>query len=173
MNIDVAKSDKLKTLLSAIVLAAIVLWIGQPAVEAATRAVRIKGAVKTNHGSKPISDQGVFEAPGSKRALDVRTFGAGNGFLGAASCGGPLPATTAAPGQSVVTGIIITGTDATVSVVADALGPFSVLEFKTTAENPNAAFSLGNGLKATAPIDFTISCGAGTNGQVVLIGQDD
>lgn len=180
MNIDVARSDRWKAFLSALVLAGIVLWIAQPAVEAAVRAVRVRGTVKTavtNIGSKKINPQGVFQAPGSKRALDVRTFGAGNGFLAAADCipATPIPATVEAPGGSVVTGLLLTGTDETVTVTAEALGNHAVplLHLRTTAENPNAAFSLGNGLKATAPVRFALDCGADPLGNLVLIGQSN
>lgn len=179
MKLEVARSDKFKALVGAIALALVVAVLAPPAVQAAVQ--RIKGTVTAkvrdtgggNINSKSIADQGLFDAPGSTGALDVRTFGAGNGFLGGANCQAPAPANVAvAPGGSVVTGIIITGTDATVNVQAQALGggvPV-ILSFETTPENPNVAFSLGNGLKATGQIRFTC---VGTDGQVAIIGQSN
>ena len=178
MKVEVARSDKFKALVGAIALAVAVVVMVPPAVEAATQ--KIKGTVTAkvkdsgggNINSKSIGDQGLFDAPGSSGALDVRTFGAGNGFLGAANCLAPAPNNVAtAQGGRIVTGILITGTDATVDVRAAAIpGNPVVLSFETTPDNANLAFSLGNGLKATGAITFTCT---GTDGQVVLIGQDN
>jgi hypothetical protein len=179
LKLEVARSDKLKALVGAIALAIAVAVLAPPAVEAAVQRVRgtVTAKVKDTGGgtinSKRVGDQGLFNAPGSTGALDVRTFGAGNGFIDGTNCLATPPANEAiAPGGSVITGIIITGTDATVNVQANALGggvPV-ILSFETTPENPNAAFSLGNGLKATGQIKFTCT---GTDGQVALIGQDN
>jgi hypothetical protein len=176
LKLEVARSDKLKALIGAMALAIAVVVMVPPAVEAAVQRVRgtVTAKVKDTGGgtinSKRITAQGLFDAPGSSGALDVRTFGAGNGFLRAGNCAGaPLPATATVP-AGVVTAIIVTGTDATVGVQSAAVGAFDLLRFETTTANPNAAFSLGNGLKVTDALTFTC---AGTDGRFVLIGQDD
>jgi hypothetical protein len=179
LKVEVARSDKFKALVGAIALAIAVAVLVPPAVEAATQ--KIKGTVTAkvkdtrggNINSKSIADQGLFDAPGSSGALDVRTFGAGNGFLAGANCLAPGSGNVAVvPGGSVITGIIITGTDANVDVQANALGggvPV-ILQFETTPDNANVAFSLGNGLKATGQIRFTCN---GADGQVAIIGQSN
>lgn len=186
MKVEVARSDKFKALVGAIALAIGIAVLIPPAVEAATQRVKtVKGSVSKVSGTvtskikdtgngvinaKRITSQGLFDAPGSPGALDVRTFGAGNGFLGAGNCAGaPLPAAATVP-EGIITAIIVTGTDAVVGVQSAAVGPFDLVQFRTTADNPNAAFSLGNGLKATDALTFTCT---GTNGRFVLIGQDD
>jgi hypothetical protein len=176
LKVEVARSDKFKALIGAIALALVVALLAPPAVQAAVQ--KIKGTVTAkikdtgggNINSKKIAAQGLFDAPGSPGALDVRTFGAGNGFLTAGNCAGaPLPASRTVP-RGVVTAIIVTGTDATVGVQSAAVGAFDLLRFETTAANPNVAFSLGNGLKATDALTFTCS---GADGRFVLIGQDN
>ena len=178
MRAEVARSDKFKALVGAIALALVVVLLAPPAVQAAVQ--KIKGTVTAkikdtgggNINSKSIQAQGLFDAPGSSGALDVRNFAGGNGFLGAGDCNGPgLPPTATAQGGSIITGILITGT-ATVTASADALPPAAnpVLTFQTGAENPVESISLGNGLKASDDIDF--NCTAGT-GNYVLIGQDN
>jgi hypothetical protein len=176
LKVEVARSDKFKALVGAIALALVVAVLAPPAVQAAVQ--KISGTVKVKDtaggtiNSKSISAQGLFDAPGSSGALDVRNFAGGNGFLGAGDCNGPgLPPTATAQGGSIITGILITGT-ATVTASADALpAPANpVLTFSTGAENPVESISLGNGLKASDDIDF--NCIAGT-GNYVLIGQDN
>jgi hypothetical protein len=178
LKLEVARSDKLKALVGAIALAIAVVVMVPPAVEAAVQRVRgtVTAKVKDTGGgtinSKSIAAQGLFDAPGSSGALDVRNFAGGNGFLGAGDCNGPgLPPTATVQGGAIITGILITGT-ATVTASADALpAPANpVLTFQTGAENPVESISLGNGLKASDDIDF--NCTAGT-GNYVLIGQDN
>ena len=177
MKVEVARSDKFKALVGAIALALVVAVLAPPAVQAAVQkisgTVKIKDTGNGNINSKSIGDQGLFDAPGSTGALDVRTFGAGNGFLAGANCQAPAPGNVAVvPGGSIVTGILITGSDATVDVRAQAIGngvPV-ILSFETTPDNANAAFSLGNGLKASGQIRFTC---VGTDGQVALLGQSN
>ncbi|MGH2701219.1 MAG: hypothetical protein ACRDJB_13555 [Actinomycetota bacterium] len=188
MNIDVAKKDKRKALLGAVALALVVAVLAPPAVEAATQKVKtVKGSVVKASGtvtsklrdtgggvvnSQAIEDQGLFGAEGSSGALDVRTFAGGNGFLGAGDCNGPgLPPTATAAGGSIITGLIITGV-ATVEVSTAALPPAAnpVLTFQTEAGNLNESIALGNGIRATAPLDF--NCTSGT-GNFVIIGQDN
>ena len=188
MNVGVARSDKLRALIGAIALTIGIAVLVPPAVEAAAQKVKtVKGSVTKVQGavtakikdtgngninSRPIAPQGPFGAQGSTGALDVRTFAAGNGFLGAGDCNGPaLPPTAVAPANSIVTGILITGTT-TIEVNADALPPAAqpILTFSTGAGNPNEAIALGNGIRATSEIEF--DCVAGT-GNFVLIGQSN
>ena len=187
MKLEVARSDKFKALIGAIALALVVALLAPPAVQAAVQ--KIKGTVTAkvkdsgggNINSKSIRAQGLFDAPGTTGALDVRTFGAGNGFLGAADCttttADGLTNVATASGGSIVTGILMTGTNARVTVTADAVGSGAVplLRFETNANNANAAFSLGNGLKASDTITFTCTApgGGDGSGNVVLIGQDN
>ena len=177
MNIDAAKKDKRKALLGAVALALVVAVLAPPAVEAATQ--RVKGTVTSKLrdtaggvvNSQRIEAQGLFGAPGSSGALDVRTFAGGNGFLGAGDCNGPGLPPTATVSEGIITGLLITGT-ATVAVSTDALPAAAnpVLTFETNASHPNESISLGNGLRVTAPLDF--NCTSGT-GNYVIIGQDN
>jgi hypothetical protein len=178
LKVEVARSDKFKALVGAIALALVVAVLAPPAVQAAVQKIKgtVTAKVKDTGGgtinSKSIQAQGLFDAPGSSGALDVRNFAGGNGFLGAGDCNGPgLPPTATVAGGAIVTGILITGTT-TITVSADALpaGANPVLTFSTGAENPVETVSLGNGLKASDDIDF--NCTAGT-GNYVLIGQDN
>jgi hypothetical protein len=188
MKLEVARSDKLKALVGAIALAIAVAVLAPPAVEAAVQRVRgtVTSKVKDTAGgtinSKRISPQGVFQSPGSSGALDVRTFGAGNGFLGAADCtvatADGLPNAVTVDGGSIVTGILVTGTNAEVTVTAASLGggALPLLNLVADADNPNVAFSLGNGLAAKGNIFFTCTSTTGPGdgaGNVVVIGQDN
>jgi hypothetical protein len=185
LKLEVARSDKLKALVGAIALAVAVAILAPPAVQAAVQkisgTVKVKDTGNGNINSKSIQAQGLFAAPGSTGALDVRTFGAGNGFLDAADCtdtqADGLPNEALADGGSIVTGILMTGTNARVTVTADAVGggALPLLRFETNADNANAAFSLGNGLKASDTITFTCTAPGGGDGtgNVVLIGQDN
>ncbi|MGH2750252.1 MAG: hypothetical protein ACRDK3_05180 [Actinomycetota bacterium] len=195
MKVEVARSDKLKALIGAIALAVAVALLVPPAVEAATQKVKsVKGSVTKLQGAAKIKDttganiksrritaQGLFDAPGSPGALDVRTFGAGNGFLGAGDCTATaadgLTNVAQASDGSIITGILMTGSNAQVTVTADAVGAgvLPLLRFETNANNPNEAFALGNGLKASDTVTFTCTAPGGGDGtgNFVLIGQDD
>jgi hypothetical protein len=60
------------------------------------------------------------------------------------------------PGGKVVTALIMTGTG-TVQITSDAIGQgqLPVSNFKTDANNPNLAITLGTGLSTTVPLKFT------------------
>ena len=186
MNVGVARSDKLRALIGAIALTIGIAVLVPPVVEAAAQKVKtVKGSVTKVQGPVKIKDtangvinsqrigpQGTFGAKGSTGALDVRTFAGGNGFLGAGDCDGPAPPpTVTVPGNSIITGILITGTT-NITVSADALPAVAnpVLTFTTGAGNPNEAISLGNGLRASDNIDFNCTSG---NGRYVIIGQSN
>ncbi|MGH2748406.1 MAG: hypothetical protein ACRDKB_10830 [Actinomycetota bacterium] len=176
---DVSRRDKRHAFLAAIGLALVVMLIGAPVVEAAIQRVRVKGSVKVKDtsgdalDSKAIPAMGLFGAEGSSGALAVRTFGGGGGFLGAADCDG-VPANlpgSVAVSNKIVTGIIITGTGGTFTVTSDAIGggALPLLNFSVTADNPNVFVGLGNGLTLTDALTFT--CTAGTNANLVVLGQ--
>ncbi len=80
MKVEVARSDKFKALVGAIALALVVAVLAPPAVQAAVQRIRgtVTAKVKDTAGgtinSKSIAAQGLFDAPGSAGALDVRTF---------------------------------------------------------------------------------------------------
>ena len=179
MKVDIARSDKFKALVGAIALALVVAVLAPPAVQAAVQKVKgtvtakIKDTGGGNINSKSIQAQGLFDAPGSPGALDVRTFAAGNGFLGAGNCpAAGLTNVAVAPGGSIVTGILATTTGAgTITVTSDAIGggALPLLQFQVDASTPNVGFSLGNGIKATDDLTFTCTGTA----RFVLIGQDD
>jgi hypothetical protein len=117
---------------------------------------------------------GLFEAAGSSGAVDVRNFAGGGGVLGAADC-----TETTADGRAnfvsvtdaIVTGIIMTGTDATFTATAQAFGAHALplLRFKVTPENPSEFVGLGNGLSITT--ELKVTCTAGTDGLLIVVGQ--
>jgi len=189
LNLEVARSDKLKALIGAIALTIAIAVLVPPAVEAAAQKVKtVKGSVTKVQGavtakmrstsgkvinSKRITSQGLFDAAGSAGALDVRTFAGGNGFIGAGNCpAGGLTNTAVVPGGSIVTGIIATSAaSGVITVTSDAIGggALPLLQFQVNADSPNVGFSLGNGIRATDTITFTCTGTA----RFVLIGQDD
>ena len=179
-----------KTWLIVVAGIAAIALIGAPVVQAATQSVRVKGKVKiagTNGqtiSASPIGDMGVLGAPGSDGAVDVRTYGGGGGFYGTGDCtpdattSRPNTTTVPASADNVITGILVTGTDAMVSVRAPDLdtliGPFPVQKFRTDATTPNAAITLGNGL-SVFPSELVFTCtgwdGGDGSGDYVIIGQ--
>lgn len=192
----VSRREKRNAFFAAIAIGLIAMLVAAPVVSAAVQRVRVKGAVKVKGGpvklkdtdgdrfdTKAIGPLGALEAPGSKGALDVRMFAGGTGFLGTGDCTvaeDPRPNTqTVAAGQErIITGIIVTGTDAVVSVTAPSLnpviGPGPVSEFRANAENPNVFVGLGTGL-TVFPSELVFTCtgegGGDGDGNFVLLGQ--
>lgn len=179
-----------KTWLIVVAGIAAIALIGAPVVQAATQSVKVKGKVKIAGSSgqtisaSPVADMGLLGAPGSDGAVDVRTFGGGGGFYGTGDCTAdattsrPNTTTVPAAADNVITGILISGTDAKVTVRAPDLdtiiGPFPVSNFRTDAATPNAAITLGNGL-SVFPSELVFTCtgwdGGVGSGDYVIIGQ--
>jgi hypothetical protein len=164
--------DKRRTLLTAIAIAFAVFILAAPVVQAAVQKVKLAGGSATakivdSSGatieSKAIPAMGLFQAPGSDGAVATRNYPGGGGVLGVGDCTastdpaqGPLPNTVTVPGGKVVTALIMTGTG-TVQITSDAIGQgqLPVSNFKTDANNPNLAITLGTGLSTTVPLKFT------------------
>ena len=185
-----------KTWLIVVAGIAAIALIGAPVVQAATQSVRVKGTVTVKGKVKivdtngqtisasPVADMGLLGAPGSNGAVDVRTYGGGGGFYGTGDCTADAttsrPNTTTVPAgaDNVITGILISGTNAKVTVRAPDLeptiGPFPVQNFRTNADTPNASIALGNGL-SVFPSELVFTCtgwdGGDGSGDYVIIGQ--
>jgi hypothetical protein len=185
---DVSRRETRRTWAIALTLLVAIFIAGAPVVEAATQAVKVTNtpAVKIKDtkngqidaaavGSGDQGGLGLLNAPASKGAVAVRTFGGGGGLINAIDCnaGTPRPNTTTvgANNRKVITGILFTGTDATVDVDAPALGALGVdiLKFRANAANPNVFVGLGNGLTVT-PGNLVFTC-TGTDGEFVILGQ--
>lgn len=190
--LQASRSEKRRSFVTALVLAAVVMMVAAPIAQATHHAVRVKGTVTVKHkgpavvkpqggrfDSKAIPEMGLLQAEGSTGALAVRTFGGGGGFLGAADC-----TETSADGTSnvlqvsnaIVTAIILTGTDGRVTVTSDAVGGglLPLLNFRANSGNPNEFIGLGNGLTVTAPLTFTGTNEAGSGDgacKYVVLGQ--
>ena len=184
-----------KTWLIVVAGIAAIALIGAPVVQAAVQNVRVKGKVNvkiagTNGetiSASPVEDLGLLGARGSDGAVDVRTFGGGGGLLGTGDCTAsvdppagdrPNSTTVAAAADTIITGIIVTGTDAKVAVTAPALnsiiGPGAINEFRADANTPNVFVGLGNGLTVSpAPLIFTCLGWDGTDGSgnYTILGQ--
>ncbi|MFP5299271.1 MAG: hypothetical protein ACLGHL_09830 [Actinomycetota bacterium] len=179
--------EKSRTFFGAIALALVVAVLAPPVVQAAITRVRgtVTAKIKDSTGgtidAAAIDRLGLFVTDGPDGAVAVRNFAGGGGFIGAADCAaGGLPDTVTVPNNGVgeiVTGIIVTGTDAAVQLSSEAtdalLGvpegaDFPVSTFRVNANHPNEFVGLGNGLTITAPLK--VKC-TGTNGQVVVLGQ--
>jgi hypothetical protein len=184
LNAQVSRREKFKALAGALALACIVVVLGPPAVQAATQAVKVKGNVKivgtdgTPIESEVIPPMGLLQAEGSDGALAVRTFAGGGGFLDAGDC----TATTedGLPNEvdisnSIITGIILTGTDGKIAVTSAAIGggTLPLVDFRVNEANPNEFVGLGNGLTLTAPLTFSCTGEGGGDGDAnfVLLGQ--
>lgn len=181
-----SRREKRQTFFAAIAISLMVMLVGAPVVEAATQAVKVKNKPKVkiqdSDGdvieSEVIDDMGLLAAEGSDGAIAVRNFAGGGGFLGAADC-----TTTQADGlanvvtvsNAIVTGLILTGNDARVTVTSDAIGSgqLPLLRLRANANNPNEFVGLGNGLTATAPLTFTCTADGGGegDGNLVVLGQ--
>lgn len=197
MDTQVTRRDKRRSFFGAIAVACVVMLIGAPVVQAAVQNVRVKGAVKIKDSngvpieSEAMPSLGLLGAEGSSGALAVRTFGGGGGLLGTGDCTAaagpaadgsfsrPNTVTVEAGEDTIITGIIITGEDANVSVSAPNLntviGPGAVNTFSTTQQNPNVFIGLGNGL-TVSPAELVFKCtgdgGTGDgSGNFTILGQ--
>ena len=176
---DSAKRERRQSFVVALVLAIAVSVLAAPVVEAAV--TRIKGTVnvKDTNGSaveaEAIAPGGAFQTGGSSGAIAVRTFAGGNAFAGAADCTAtptptdPLTNSISVEGGNIVTGIIATGSNMNIRVTSQAVGAgqLPLLNFQTTAENPNVFIGLGNGLELDDQL--TLTCTAGTGNFVVVV----
>jgi hypothetical protein len=172
--------DKKRTFFAAIALALVVSVLAPPVVEAAVQRIRgtVTAKVKDSTGgainSEAIPSQGLTDVPGSTGAMDVRNFAGGAGLLGVADCGdaptGPLPNQVEISGGGVITDMILTGTDGTISITSTAVGGGNVplSKFRVNAESPNIVVDLSNGLGVTAPLKLVTS---GTDCNVVVLGH--
>jgi hypothetical protein len=180
--LEASRREKRQTFTTAIILALVVFLIGAPVVEAAVTRIRGNVNIKDTGGGKidasAVPDLGLLGAPGSSGALAVRNFGGGGGLLGAGDCdpgtaGRPATVTVDAGQNTIITAIIVTGSDARVGVSAPDLdtliGPGDVVEFTVNAANPNVFVGLGNGL-TVFPSELVFTCN-GTDGQFVVLGQ--
>jgi hypothetical protein len=188
-----SRREKRSSFLMAIAVGLMVMLVGAPVVQAAVQEVKVKNAVKVkdsdgdNIQAEDVPDMGLLDVPGYEGALTVRNTAGGGGLLGTGDCTAaagqptdirPNTTTVAASADTVVTGIIITGSDAKVSVSAPDLnsliGPGPVVNFQTTAENQNVFIGLGNGL-TVFPSELVFTCtGAGGgdgSGNYVILGQ--
>lgn len=176
---EVSSREKRTTFVKVVVGCLIAFIIAPPLAQAATQAVRVTNAVRVKDttgdaiDSKVVADMGLFSAAGSSGAIAVRNFAGGGGFLGAADC----TASTAdgltnvvSITDSIVTGMIFTGTDGKFTVKSDAVGggALALLNFRVSTSAPNEFVGLGNGLTLTDAL--TITC-TGTDGNVVVLGQ--
>lgn len=188
--LDSGKRERRSAFVVALVLAIAVSVLAAPVVEAAIQRVRVKGPVNAkirdttgDHiESKGTGALGLFAAEGSSGAIAVRNYAGGGGFLGAIDCNaGGLPDNLQLPTASgvgrVITGIIVTGSDASAAISSEqvdallgvpAAVDFPVANVTTTAENQTQFIGLGNGLSLTAPLK--IKCN-GTQGNVVVLGE--
>ncbi|MPZ68504.1 MAG: hypothetical protein GEU71_03140 [Actinobacteria bacterium] len=183
------KRSTRKSWLAVVAGIAAIALIGAPVVQAATQSVKVKGKVKIaasngqNISASPVASMGLLSAPGSSGAVDVRTYGGGGGFYGTGVCNTthpfrPFSTTVAAGADNVITGILLTGTDAMLTVTAPDLdtiiGPAPVQNFRTDATNPNFSVALGNGL-SVFPSELVFTCtgwdGGEGSGDYVIIGQ--
>ncbi|MBK5229181.1 MAG: hypothetical protein JJE05_11840 [Actinobacteria bacterium] len=188
-----------KTWLIVVAGIAAIALIGAPVVQAATQSVRVKGTVTVKGKVKivdtngqtisasPVADMGLLGARGSDGAVDVRTFGGGGGLLGTGDCTAsvdppngdrPNSTTVAAAADTIINGIIVTGTDAKVAVTAPDLnsiiGPGAINEFRADANTPNVFVGLGNGL-TVSPAALIFTCfgwdGTDGSGNYTILGQ--
>lgn len=192
--------EKRQTFFVAIALAAAVMLLAAPVVQAAvqkvfvtnTVPVKVKGqpiAVKGTVNSKikdstggainseVVPDMGITGVPGSDGALDVRVYAGGTGLLGVGDCTAAAAAgtdplnTLTVPGNRVVTAFIMTG-EGEVDLTSAVAGSIVLNRFKTDPTvMPNYALSLPNGLGTTAPLTFTGVDDGGANCQWVVLGE--
>ena len=185
MNTEVTGREKRRSFFGAIAVAAAVMLIGAPVVQAAVQTVKVQGAVKVKDTnglpieSEKVDPMGVLSAEGSAGAIAVRNFAGGTGFLGTGDCNGndadsrESSVVVPAGEDQIITGIIITGAGTTVEVSAPelepAIGPGAVNTFVATPENPNVFVGLGTGL-TVSPAQLVFECVAGT-GNFTILGQ--
>ncbi|MDQ5816460.1 MAG: hypothetical protein M3516_09240 [Actinomycetota bacterium] len=185
---ETSRREKRQSFVVAIALAVAVSLLAAPAVQAAIQRVKLAGGtatakIKDTGGgtidAKRVPPMGLFDAPGSSGAIAVRNFAGGGGFIGALDCG-TSPAEpqaeffVAQPG-SIITGIILGGTDAKATIFSDAIagGALPLMRLRANANHPNEFVGLGNGLTLTDAL--TVRCAGETgpdgDGQVILLGQ--
>lgn len=174
---QVSTREKRATFAKVVIACLMAFLLAPPIAQAAAQ--QIKGTVKIKDSgggaidSKAVPAMGLFGAQGSSGALAVRNFAGGGGFLGAADCTETTEdglTNSVSIVNSIVTGMIFTGTDGTFTVTSDAIGggALPLLRFRVTADHPNEFVGLGNGLTLTDAL--TITC-TGTNGNVAVLGQ--
>jgi hypothetical protein len=175
---ETSKREKRQTFMVAIfvALAAMVL---QPVVAQAVTRVRgtVTAKVKDTGGGRVDARSinpgglGITDAPGSRGAMDTRTFPGGAGLLDVADCQAatPIDNTAEVGGNHVVSDLLLTGTDGTVTVTSDAVGggALPLLVIRVDASTPNVLGDLATGLAVTAPLTFTA---AGTNCNLIVLG---
>ena len=176
---ETSRREKRQSFIVAIALAAVVSMLAAPVVQAAVQTVKIKDTGGGTIDAKKIPAMGLFDAKGSGGAIAVRNFAGGGGFLGAIDCGTDPsePQSEEFVGQagSIVTGIILGGTDAKATIFSDAVGggALPLLRLRADANDPNEFVGLGNGLTLTD--NLTIRCTGESDpngaGQVIILGQ--
>lgn len=184
--------DKRQGWMAAIALSLVATFVAQPAIAAAVQAVKVQGKVKVadtdgdSIESETIDSLGLLGAEGAPEgAIKTQMFAGGTGLLGTGDCDTNAPptdrpntVTVPAAEDTIITGIIITGTDAKVTVTAPDLdpiiGPFPVANFRADANTPNVFVGLGTGL-TVSPSELVFTCtglaGGGGEGDFVILGQ--
>jgi hypothetical protein len=168
------RSTFVKVLVACLMAAVLAPPLAQAAVTTIKGTVKVKDSAGDAIDSKPVPAMGLFGAAGTNGAVAVRNFAGGGGFLGAADCTAALTdglPNTVTVDNSIVTAILITGTNATYTVTSEAIGAgqLPLLNFTVSAGNPSITASLPTGLTLTDALTFT--CSAGDNGNIVLLGQ--
>lgn len=175
---EASSREKRSTFVKVLVACLMAAVLAPPLAHAAVTTVKGTVKIKDSGGgaidAKAVPDMGLFEAEGSTGALAVRTFGGGGGFLGAADCTESLTdglPNTVSISNAIVTGIIITGTNATYTATSAAIGggALPLLNFTVSNSDTSEFVGLGNGLSLTDALTFT--CTAGNAGNIVVIGQ--
>jgi hypothetical protein len=175
---EVSAREKRSTFVKVLVACLVAAVLAPPLAQAAVTKIRGTVKIKDSSGdaidSARVPPMGVFEAAGSNGALAVRNFAGGGGFLGAADCTASLAdglPNSVSVQNSIVTAILITGSNATYTGTSEAIGggQLPLLNFTVNASNPSVTASLGTGLTLTDALTFT--CTAGDNGNIVLLGQ--
>jgi hypothetical protein len=180
------RREKRQSFFVAIALAAAVMILAAPVVQAAvqsvkvanTPSVKLKDTAGGRINSEPVGPMGITGVTGSSGAVDVRVYAGGTGVLGLGDCSTTdadgFTNVVAVPGGKVVTAFILTGTG-TVTMTSEALTqnqPVPLSKFHVDSANPNFALTLPEGLGTTAPLTFTANAGAPGDCSFVVLGQD-
>jgi hypothetical protein len=197
---DTTRREKRQTFFVAIALAAAVMLLAAPVVQAAIQKVQVTNTVPVKVKGQPIAVKGTVNSkikdstgdainsevigpmgltgvPGSDGAMDVRIYAGGTGVLGVGDCTAAAAAGTdpsnvvTVPGNRVVTALIITGVGE-VQLTSAATGAIVLNRFNVDAGTPNYSLSLPNGLGTTAPLTFTGQDDGGANCQYTVLGED-
>jgi hypothetical protein len=106
----------------------------------------------------------------STGAIDVKTYAGGGSFLGAGDCttavggadigggGQGLPNAVIVPGGTIITALLVNGTDGQVKVTSanpGLVGLPALQRYRVTAEMPNVTAAFGNGLAINDALTFT------------------